>query len=90
MRAEGFSYWPVPRVPHPDLRDFPYGVDDVDWARGHGFGRRIEQQLDEEAAASPRARYQSGLPRSGWRLWGWRSWGPTRRGWPSRTRAAAR
>ncbi|MER7823874.1 hypothetical protein ABTX85_15060 [Streptomyces sp. NPDC096097] len=61
MRAQGFSYWPVPRVPHPDLRDFPYGVDDVDWARAHGFGRRIEQQLDQEAAAGPRARYQSGL-----------------------------
>ncbi|MEV7563328.1 hypothetical protein [Streptomyces sp. NPDC089795] len=61
MRAQGFSYWPVPRVPHADLRDFPYGVDDVDWARDHGFGRRIEQRLDEEAATGPRAQYQSGL-----------------------------
>ncbi|MFJ6478675.1 MULTISPECIES: hypothetical protein [unclassified Streptomyces] len=61
MRAQGFSYWPVPRVPHPDWRDFPYGVDDVDWARSHGFGRRIERQLDEEAASGPRAQYQSGL-----------------------------
>ncbi|MER6450654.1 hypothetical protein [Streptomyces venezuelae] len=61
VRAQGFSYWPVPRLPHPDWRDFPYGVDDVDWARGHGFGRRIERQLDEEAASGPAARYRSGL-----------------------------
>ncbi|MFI1061640.1 hypothetical protein ACH4TC_07035 [Streptomyces spororaveus] len=61
MRARGFSYWPVPRVPHPDFRDFPYGVDDVDWARRQGFGRRIERQLDEEAASGPRGRYRSGL-----------------------------
>ncbi|MFI0206008.1 MULTISPECIES: hypothetical protein [Streptomyces] len=61
MRARGFSYWPVPRVPHPDFRDFPYGVDDVDWARGHGFGRAIERQLDEQAASGPAGQYVRGL-----------------------------
>ncbi|MFE5808507.1 hypothetical protein [Streptomyces sp. NPDC056491] len=61
MRAQGFSYWPVPRVPHPDLRDFPYGVDDVDWARSHGFGRGIERLLDEEAVSGPAGQYERGL-----------------------------
>ncbi|MFJ7587337.1 hypothetical protein ACIQZO_08040 [Streptomyces sp. NPDC097617] len=61
MRAQGFSYWPVPRVPHPDYRDFPYGVDDADWARGHGFGRGIERLLDEQAASGPAGQYVRGL-----------------------------
>ncbi|MGW6979306.1 hypothetical protein ACWGE1_07660 [Streptomyces sp. NPDC054932] len=61
MRAQGFSYWPVPRVPHPDLRDFPYGVDDVDWARSHGYGRGIERSLDEQAASGPARQYERGL-----------------------------
>ncbi|MET9319605.1 hypothetical protein ABZX75_05320 [Streptomyces sp. NPDC003038] len=61
MRAQGFSYWPVPRLPHPDFREFPYGVDDVAWARSHGYGRQIERRLDEEARSGPRGQYEDGL-----------------------------
>src|SRR4051794_25468603 len=33
MRRAGFTYHPAPRNPVPGYRDFPYVVDDVDWAR---------------------------------------------------------
>lgn len=62
MKQQGFLYWPVPRLPAPDFRDFPYVVDDIAWAKVHGYGRDIEQRLDQEEPASPRARYYRSLP----------------------------
>jgi hypothetical protein len=50
MQDQGFTYVVVPPDPMlADDRDFPYGIDDVDWAGQHGLG------LAERAAAADRA-----------------------------------
>uniref|UniRef100_A0AAU2JKI8 Secreted protein n=1 Tax=Streptomyces sp. NBC_00049 TaxID=2903617 RepID=A0AAU2JKI8_9ACTN len=61
MRERGFSYWPVPLLPDPQFREFPYVVDDADWARANGYGRLIQRRVDEEAESGPRKRYEAGL-----------------------------
>lgn len=61
MRAEGFVYVPVSRRPLPQARDFPLVVDDIGWARSHGYGtdlRRAAERLQREDA---NARYFAGL-----------------------------
>ncbi|MED7947722.1 hypothetical protein [Streptomyces sp. BE303] len=62
MKEQGFSYFPVPRRPSADYREFPYVVDDVDWARTNGYGRAVERRLDEEDAVAPRTAYYRSLP----------------------------
>ncbi|MEV0459567.1 hypothetical protein [Catellatospora methionotrophica] len=57
----GFSYWPQPRNPVPELRDFPYVLDDVDWARRHGFGSELQRRFDEPQPGDPYSGYLRGL-----------------------------
>src|SRR4051812_27759853 len=64
MKRQGFRYWPTPLRPSPDFRDFPYVVDDVAWAKAHGYGRDIEKRLDKETESSPRALYYRSLSES--------------------------
>ncbi|WP_435055129.1 hypothetical protein [Micromonospora aurantiaca (nom. illeg.)] len=62
MQRRGFRYWPVPRQPVPELREFPYVLDDVSYARRHGYGTALERRLQETMAADPNARYVRDLP----------------------------
>ncbi|MEU1761822.1 hypothetical protein ACFYON_25755 [Micromonospora sp. NPDC005686] len=62
MQRRGFRYWPVPRQPVPELREFPYVLDDVPYARRHGYGGALERRLQEAMAADPNARYVRDLP----------------------------
>ncbi|MFD4206924.1 hypothetical protein ACFWRG_13140 [Micromonospora tulbaghiae] len=62
MQRRGFRYWPVPRQPVPELREFPYVLDDVSYARRYGYGGALERRLQEAMAADPNARYVRELP----------------------------
>src|SRR5262245_10360446 len=61
MSGQGFQYWPEPYDPAAELKRFPYVVDDVSWARAHGYGRDIRQRLDDAAASNPNQAYFAGL-----------------------------
>ncbi|MFJ5731746.1 hypothetical protein [Streptomyces paradoxus] len=61
MRQEGFRLWKVPLEPVPEQREFPYVVDDVKWAREHGYGSDIRQRAERLRAEDPNRRYFEGL-----------------------------
>ncbi|MEV6955844.1 hypothetical protein [Streptomyces sp. NPDC051183] len=58
MRERGFPY-AVTEAPAGDAagRSFPYAVDDVEWARVHGYGGRDEKRLAEARRADPNQKY---------------------------------
>ncbi|MGH1553020.1 hypothetical protein ACRAWF_16415 [Streptomyces sp. L7] len=57
MAAQGFRTWPVPRRPLPEDRDFPYVIDDVDWASRHGYGSDLQAQREQLRTNDPNQRY---------------------------------
>ncbi|GII75830.1 hypothetical protein Sru01_08120 [Sphaerisporangium rufum] len=61
MSERGFRTWVVPRVPIPEDRDFPYVVDDVLWARAHGYGSEMAGRRDQYRRSDPNRRYFEGL-----------------------------
>jgi len=61
MRQHGFRYFPLPRNPVPENRSFPYVIDDVAWARRHGYGSDIQRRLAELDEADPNRRYYNSL-----------------------------
>jgi hypothetical protein len=62
MRAQGFQYRPVPRDPVPEARDFPYVLDDVAWAREHGYGTDVRRKAAEMREKDVNQRYFRSLP----------------------------
>ncbi len=46
----------------PEIPQFPIVVDDVRWARSHGYGSDILQQVDKARSEDPDARYFASLP----------------------------
>ncbi|WP_081235574.1 hypothetical protein [Streptomyces viridosporus] len=64
MAGKGFRTWVVPRRPVPDDREFPYVIDDVEWASRHGYGSDISTQRDKVRAFDPNRRYFAGLASS--------------------------
>ncbi|MCN9242428.1 hypothetical protein NGF19_16775 [Streptomyces sp. RY43-2] len=62
MRRHGFRFWVVPPTASESRRDFPYAVDDVGWARRHGYGADQRAALRRSAAADPNQRYLLSLP----------------------------
>lgn len=63
MAAQGVRYIPGPRSPGFGYRSFPYVIDDVGWAKAHGFGRDIEAKLDQDAKNGTAGRYYHSLSR---------------------------
>ncbi|MFC8144073.1 hypothetical protein ACFUKV_20430 [Streptomyces paradoxus] len=61
MRQAGFRLWKVPLKPVPEQREFPYAVDDVKWAREHGYGSDIRQRAERLRTQDPNRRYFEGL-----------------------------
>ncbi|MFJ9077454.1 hypothetical protein ACIRO3_19765 [Streptomyces sp. NPDC102278] len=63
MAGRGFVYAVTEPVREGEAqRTFPYGVDDVDWARAHGYGGRDERAAAEARRADPNQRYFARLP----------------------------
>jgi hypothetical protein len=56
-RQAGFEYWPLVRRPVPEQRSFPYGVDDVAWAKRYGYGIELEAKSRKLAANHPNQQY---------------------------------
>ncbi|MFD5949810.1 hypothetical protein ACFWAZ_29290 [Streptomyces collinus] len=62
MRQQGFRLWKVPLKPVPEQREFPYAVDDVKWAREHGYGSDLQERAEKLRTEDPNRRYFEGLP----------------------------
>ncbi|MFB6846593.1 hypothetical protein ACFCXS_17275 [Streptomyces sp. NPDC056373] len=62
MREHGFEYHPVPRDPVPQAKEFPYVVDDVAWARRHGYGSDIQREMARMREKDVNQRYFRSLP----------------------------
>ncbi|MCB5163267.1 hypothetical protein LG634_00150 [Streptomyces bambusae] len=69
MQQQGFRYWPVDRHPIPEYREFPYVVDDVNWARTYGYGAELERRMKEMDASSPNKKYVAALTPDRRRQW---------------------
>jgi hypothetical protein len=62
MEKQGFEYRPVKQNPVPEARDFPYVINDVTWARKHGYGTDIQQAMAKVRETDPNQRYFRSLP----------------------------
>ncbi|OJF14255.1 hypothetical protein EDD30_3178 [Couchioplanes caeruleus] len=62
MRRQGFDYFLVPRRPVPEMRDFPYVVDDVSWAAKYGYGSTLYRLNELALEKDPNERYFESLP----------------------------
>ncbi|MYX98421.1 hypothetical protein GT045_27360 [Streptomyces sp. SID486] len=60
MRRHGFRFWVV--APATARRDFPYVLDDIGWARTHGYGAEQRAALRRAAAIDPNKHYLLSLP----------------------------
>ncbi|MDQ0946242.1 hypothetical protein QFZ24_000165 [Streptomyces phaeochromogenes] len=61
MAARGFRRWAVPRRPLPEDRDFPYVIDDVQWAARHGYGSELQARRERLRVNDPNQRYFTSL-----------------------------
>jgi hypothetical protein len=62
MSRRGFQFWITPSNPVPEYRDFPYVVDDVAWARKHGYGSALQRRMDRALTSDPNHRHVESLP----------------------------
>ncbi|MGX1135723.1 hypothetical protein RKD49_007913 [Streptomyces glaucescens] len=62
MNAAGFRFWPTPENPLPEARDFPYVVDDEQWAGRYGYGSVLEPRIQRLRSQDPNQVYFRGLP----------------------------
>jgi hypothetical protein len=62
MARHGFRVWVETGERPPEIPQFPFVVDDVRWARSHGYGTDIQQQVNKAKSADPNARYFASLP----------------------------
>lgn len=62
MERRGFEYWPAAPPTRDELRDFPYVVDDPEWARGHGYGGDLQRKAAREQRTNRNAAYARSLP----------------------------
>ncbi|MEU4775397.1 hypothetical protein [Micromonospora sp. NPDC023644] len=63
MNRAGFQLWLGPPKRTDEPRVFPYVVDDVEWARAHGFGTDLIEAANARRLADPNQRYFAALPR---------------------------
>ncbi|MBW1601410.1 hypothetical protein JJV70_04670 [Streptomyces sp. JJ66] len=61
MTEHGFAY-DVTEPPDTQARSFPYVVDDIAWAREHGYGGAEERRLERVREADPNQRRLRSLP----------------------------
>ncbi|MFE9681885.1 hypothetical protein [Streptomyces sp. NPDC006285] len=61
MQRRHFTVWKVPEHPVPDARQFPYVLDDVGWAKEHGYGSDLERRVRALQESDPNKRYARAL-----------------------------
>ncbi|MGW0653600.1 hypothetical protein ACWD4T_33260, partial [Streptomyces umbrinus] len=61
MRRQGFKYWEAERLSLEESRTLGYVLDDVGWARKHGYGSRIEAKETAARASNPNLAYRKSL-----------------------------
>ncbi|MEU9689086.1 hypothetical protein [Amycolatopsis japonica] len=61
MADSGYAYVMVEEAPASFLRRFPYVVDDLSWAREHGFGNDVRDEVRQRAENDPNKRYFGSL-----------------------------
>ncbi|OKK01922.1 hypothetical protein AMK34_07545 [Amycolatopsis sp. CB00013] len=61
MADSGYAYVMVEEEPASFLRRFPYVVDDLSWAREHGFGNDVRDEVRQRAENDPNKRYFGSL-----------------------------
>jgi hypothetical protein len=57
MARKGFRIWNTAENPLPENREFPYVIDDVAWARKHGYGSDMRRRVEELRRSDPNTRY---------------------------------
>ncbi|MFC8943288.1 hypothetical protein ACFT1B_34955, partial [Streptomyces griseoincarnatus] len=62
MKAEGFRYVPVRVASVEERQGFGYVLDDVGWAREHGYGLELESRVVEIQQNDPNHAYANALP----------------------------
>lgn len=62
MKAEGFRYQPVPVASVEERQGSGYVLDDVAWAREHGYGLELEGRGAEIQQSDPNHAYVNELP----------------------------
>jgi hypothetical protein len=45
MKAAGFEYWVVRNPLEPPEIEFPFGIDNMAWAKSNGFGRELTTRI---------------------------------------------
>ena len=61
MKGKGFRYWEAERLSLEESRTLGYVTDDVDWAREHGYGSRIQAKEERARSDNPNAAYRATL-----------------------------
>lgn len=62
MAAQGFRYWPVPVGTVEERQGSGYVLDDVDWAREHGYGTQLRDRVVAIQENDPNHAYANALP----------------------------
>ncbi len=61
MTRQGFRFWETGRLSLEESRTLGYVSDDVDWAREHGYGSRIQAKQDRARRTNPNLAYRKAL-----------------------------
>ncbi|WP_163507086.1 hypothetical protein [Fodinicola acaciae] len=61
LRKLGFDFIVTDPRTLPQAREFPYVIDDVAWARQHGYGTDIQRAQDQARRNDPNAKYVQSL-----------------------------
>ncbi|MDX3451543.1 hypothetical protein PV396_06175 [Streptomyces sp. ME02-8801-2C] len=62
MEKQGHEYWVEPPDPENLSTRFPYVVDDLAWAKAHGYGTDLRLADDARARSNPNQRYFRSKP----------------------------
>lgn len=62
MGQRGFQYWPAPQLDADVLKGRGPLLTDVDWAREHGYGSRLAEELEQARLGDPNHAYANALP----------------------------
>lgn len=62
MEAEGFRYWPVAVAGVEERQGSGYVLDDVGWAREHGYGMQLQDRVAAVQQNDPNHAYANALP----------------------------
>ncbi|MFG2553029.1 hypothetical protein ACGFWF_24195 [Streptomyces sp. NPDC048581] len=61
MTKHGFRYWPAPLTGAEESRSSRFVLDDIAWARAHGYGGRTEHRLLAQRRQNPNRTYVESL-----------------------------